>query len=141
MGLSVTKRALSHFGDSTGDWAKKKEEATPSQRMPPRQRNSKGTNVPPTASEPIGENEVASRQGGGIPLVEQEVVSEQRHARQEPDLMARMTAMLKDLEQEVRLLKEAGHRKSETIFPLLVTKMGHIQKEGQQWEEGPTLST
>lgn len=39
-------------------------------------------------------------------MVEQEVVSEQRHARQEPDLMARMTAMLKDLEQEVRLLKE-----------------------------------
>ena len=62
--------------------------------------------MPPTASKPIGENEVASRQGGGIPLVEQEVVSEQRHARQEPDPMARMTAMLKDLEQEVRLLKE-----------------------------------
>ena len=30
--------------------------------------------------------------------MEQEVVSEQRHARQEPDRMARMTAMLKDLE-------------------------------------------
>ena len=66
--------------------------------MPPRQRNSKGTNVPPTASETVGENEVASRQGGEIPLVEQEVVSEQKHARQEPDLMARMTTMLKDLE-------------------------------------------
>ena len=26
LGLSVTKKALSHFGDSTGDWAKKKEE-------------------------------------------------------------------------------------------------------------------
>ena len=38
--------------------------------------------------------------------MEQEVVSEQRHARQELDPMARMTAMLKDLEQEVRLLKE-----------------------------------
>ena len=106
LGLSVTKKALSHFGDSAGDWAKKRDEAIPSQSMPPRQRNSKGTNVPPTASKPVGENEVASRQGGGIPLVEQEVVSEQRHARQEPDLMARMTAMLKDLEQEVRLLKE-----------------------------------
>ena len=71
--------------------------------MPSRQRNNKGTNVPPTASEPVGENEVASRQRGEIPLVEQEVVSGQR---QEPDPMARMIAMLKDLEQEVRLLKE-----------------------------------
>ena len=106
LGLSVTKKALPHFGNSAGDWAKKKEEAIPSQSMPPKQRNSKGTNVPPTASEPVGENEVASRQGGGIPLVENEVISEQRHARQEPDLMARMTAMLKDLEQEVHLLKE-----------------------------------
>ena len=74
--------------------------------MPPRQRNSKGTNVPPAAFEPVGENEVASRQRGEVPLVEQEVVSGQRHARQELDPMARMTAMLKDLEQEVCLLKE-----------------------------------
>ena len=74
--------------------------------MPPRQRNSKGTNMPPTAFEPVGENEVASRQREEVPLVEQEVVSGQRHTRQESDLMARMTAMLKDLEQEVRLLKE-----------------------------------
>ena len=74
--------------------------------MPSRQRNNKGTNVPPTASEPVGENEVASRQRGEIPLVEQEVVLGQRHTRQEPDPMARMTAMLKDLKQEVRLLKE-----------------------------------
>ena len=58
------------------------------------------------ASEPVGENEVASRQRGKVPLVEQEVVSGQRHTRQEPDLMARMTAMLKDLEQEVHLFKE-----------------------------------
>ena len=89
LGLSVTKKALSHFGDSAGDWAKKKEEAILSQSMPPRQRNSKGTNAPPTASEPIEENEVVSKKGGGIPLVEQEVVSKQRHARQEPDLMPR----------------------------------------------------
>ena len=74
--------------------------------MPPRQRNSKGTNVPPTASEPMGENEVDSKQRGEVPLVEQEVVSGQRHTRQEPDLMARMTAILMDLEQEVHLLKE-----------------------------------
>ena len=92
------KKALSHFGDSTGDWVKKREEAIPSQSMPPRQKNNKGTNMPPAASEPVGENEVASRQRGEVPLMEQEVVSEQRHARQEPDPMARMTAMLKDLE-------------------------------------------
>ena len=69
------KKALSHFGNSIGDWAKKREEAIVSQNMPPRQRNSKGTNVLPTASEPAGENEVASRQRGKVPLVEQEVVS------------------------------------------------------------------
>ena len=62
--------------------------------------------MPLAASEPVGENEVASRQRGEVPLVEQEVVSGQRHARQEPNPMARMIAMLKDLEQEVRLLKE-----------------------------------
>ena len=54
--------------------------------------------MPPAASEPVGENEVASRQRGEVPLMEQEVVLEQRHIRQEPDPMARMTAMLKDLE-------------------------------------------
>ena len=70
MGLSVTKKTLSHFGDSARDWVKKREEAIPSQSMPPRQKNSKGTNVSPTASEPVGENEVASRQRGEVPLVE-----------------------------------------------------------------------
>ena len=47
-----------------------------------------------------------SRQRGEVPLVEQEVVSGQRHIGQELGLMARMIAMFKDLEQEVRLLKE-----------------------------------
>ena len=74
--------------------------------MPPRKRNNKGTNMPLAASKPVRENEIASRQRGEVPLIEQEVVSEQRHARQEPDPMAQMTAMLKDLKQEVRLLKE-----------------------------------
>ena len=55
--------------------------------------------MPPTASKPVGENEVAFRQRGEVPLVEQEVVSGQRHTRQELDAMARMTAMLKHLEQ------------------------------------------
>ena len=58
--------------------------------------------MPPATSEPVGENEVASRQRGKVPLIEQEVVSEQRNARQEPDPVAQMTAMLKDLQQEVR---------------------------------------
>ena len=62
--------------------------AVPSQRMAPRPTNSKGTNVPSVASEPIGENEVASRQRNEVPLVEQEVVSGQRRARQEPDSVA-----------------------------------------------------
>ena len=69
----------------------------PSQSKPPRPRNSKGANMPPAASEPMGENEVASRQRGEVPLTEQEVVSKQRNARQEPDPVAQMTAMLKDL--------------------------------------------
>ena len=53
--------------------------------------------MPPMAFEPVGENEVASKQRGEVPLTEQEVVSEQRNARQELDLVARMTAMLKNL--------------------------------------------
>ena len=74
--------------------------------MAPRQMNSKGNNVPLVASKPVGENEVASRQRNEVPLTGQEVVSEQRNARNEPDPVARMAAMLKDLQQEVRLLKE-----------------------------------
>ena len=53
--------------------------------------------------------------------------------------MARMTAMLKDLEQEVRLLKEG--RTQEIRDTLLVTRMGRSQKKGQQWKEEPILST
>ena len=62
--------------------------------------------MPPAAFEPMGENEVASRQRGKVPLTEQGVVSKQRNARQEPDLVAQMTAMLKDLQQKVRHLNE-----------------------------------
>ena len=100
------KKALSHFGNSTGDWVKDREEMIPSQSMPPRPRNSKGANMPPATSEPVGENEVASRQRGEVLLTKQEVMSEQRNARQEPNPVARMTAMLTDLQQEVCLLKE-----------------------------------
>ena len=66
--------------------------------MAPRQRNSKGANVPPTAFEPVGENEVAFRQRNKVPLVEQKMVSGQRRARLELDPVARMTEMLKDLQ-------------------------------------------
>ena len=64
------KKAFSHFGDSTGDWVKKREETIPSQCMPLRPRSSKDANMPPAASEPVGENEVASRQRGEVPLTE-----------------------------------------------------------------------
>ena len=64
------KKALSHFGDSARDWVKKREEAIPSLSMPPRQRTSKGTNMPRATSEPVGENEVASRERGEMPLME-----------------------------------------------------------------------
>ena len=56
------------------------------------------------ASEPVGENEVASRQRNEVPLVEQEVISRQRRVGQELDLVARMAEMLKNLQQEIRLL-------------------------------------
>ena len=102
----LKKKALLHFSDFTGDWVKKREKTIPSQSMPPRPRNSEGANMPPAASEPVGENEVASKQRGEVPLTEQEVVSEQRNARQDPDPVARMIAMLKDLQQKVCLLKE-----------------------------------
>ena len=102
----LKKKALLHFSDFTGDWVKKREKTIPSQSMPPRPRNSEGANMPPAASEPVGENEVASRQRGEVPLTEQEVVSKQRNARQDPDPVARMIAMLKDLQQKVCLLKE-----------------------------------
>ena len=48
----LKKKALSHFGDSAGDWVKEREETIPSQSMPPRPRNSKGANMPPATIEP-----------------------------------------------------------------------------------------
>ena len=65
--------------------------------MPPRPRNSKCANMPPAASEPVGENEVASRKRGEVPLTEQKATLKQRNARQEPDPVTQMTAILKDL--------------------------------------------
>ena len=59
--------------------------------MTPRLRNRKGTNLPPTTLEPLGENKVASRQ---------------RNERVEPDPMVWMVEIMKDLQQEIHLLKE-----------------------------------
>ena len=66
----LKKKALLHFGNFAGDWVKKREETILSQSMPPRPRNSKGANMPPVASELVGENEVTSRQRGEVPLTE-----------------------------------------------------------------------
>ena len=61
LGLDTVKKRASHFGDFTGDWVKEREKVVHSQSMAPRQRNSKGANVPLAASELVEENEVASR--------------------------------------------------------------------------------
>ena len=103
-----------------GIWVKKRKEAVPSQSMAPRPRNSKGTNGPPAAFKLVEENEVASRQRNEVPLVEQEVVSGQRHAGQEPDPVARMTEMLKDLQQEICHLKEGKTQEIRDNVPLVV---------------------
>ena len=98
MGLGIVQKGPTHFGNFAGDWVKEREEAFPSQSITPRLRNSKGTNVPPVAYELVGEDEVASRQRNEVPLVEQEVISGQRHAGQELDPVAQMAKMLKDLQ-------------------------------------------
>ena len=137
----LKKKALLHFSDFTGDWVKKREKTIPSQSMPPKPRNCKGANMPLAASEPVGENEVASRQRGEVPLTEQEVVSEQSNTRNEPDPATRMIAMLKDLQQEVCFLKEGKTQEVRDNAPLWATKIGPSQREGRQWEGEPTPST
>ena len=97
--------------------------------MAPRQRNSKGTNVPPAAFEPVGENEVASRQRNEVPSVEQEVVSGQRSARQEPNPVARMAEMLKALQQEIHLLKEGRTQEIRDNVPPMINQ-DRAQLEG-----------
>ena len=60
-------------------------------------------------------------------------MSGQRHTRQEPDLIARMTAMLKDLEQEVHLLKEGRTQEIRDNVP----PTGH--QDGTQPEGGSAV--
>ena len=57
------------------------------------------------------------------------VALEQRNARQEPDLVAQMTAMLKDLQQEVSLLKEGKMKEVRDNAPL-VGNQDRTQPEG-----------
>ena len=97
--------------------------------MASRQRNSKGNNVPPTASEPVGENEVASKQRNEVPLVEQEVVLGQRHERYEPDPVAPIAEMLKDLQQGICLLKEGRTQEIRDNVPPMVNQ-DSAQPEG-----------
>ena len=74
------------------------------------------------ASKLVGENEVAFRQRNEVPLVKQEVVSRQRRARQEPNLMARMAKMLKDLQQKIRLLKKGRAQEIRDNVPPVVNQ-------------------
>ena len=71
---TVQKKEPTLKGDSARDWAKMKEGVVLSQSMAPRPRNSKGNNMPPAASELVGENEMTSRKRNEEPLVEHEVV-------------------------------------------------------------------
>ena len=95
-----------------------------------RLRNSKGTNVPPAASKPVGKNEVASRQRNEVPLMEQEVVSGQRCGVQELGPVAQMAEMMKDLQQEICLLKEGRTQEIKDNAPLWSTKREPSQREG-----------
>ena len=88
--------------------------------------------MPPVVSEPVEENEVGSRQRNEVPLVEQEVVSRQRRGVQKLDPMARMAKMMKDLQQEIRLLKEGMTQEIRDNAPLWSTKRKPNQKEGRQ---------
>ena len=126
MGLGAIQKELSHFGDSTGDWVKEREETVPSQSMAPRPRNNKGTNVPSTASEPIGENEVASRQRNEGPLVEQKVILRQRRAGQELDPVE----CRKICSKRSAFSKRVGPKKLGTTSPLWSTRTEPNQREG-----------
>ena len=68
--MGSVQKEPSHFDDSTRDWIREREEAIPSQSMALRPRNNKGTNVPPTTSKPVGENEVVFKQRNEVSLVE-----------------------------------------------------------------------
>ena len=105
--------------------------------MAPRPRNSKGINMPPAASEPMEENEVASRQRNEVPLVEHEVILRQRCEVQKLDTKARMAEMMKHLQQEIRLLKEGKTQEIRDNAPPMVNQE-RAQPEGGPAVEGET---
>ena len=72
---------------------------------------------------------MASRQRNEVPLVEHEVVSGQRCARQEPNLVARMAEMLKNLQQEICFLKECRTQEIRDNVPPVVNQ-DKAQPEG-----------
>ena len=57
-----------------------------------------------------------------MPPVEQEVVLGQRRPRQEPDPVARMVEMLKDLQQEICLFKEGRTQEIRDNVPPVVNQ-------------------
>ena len=71
--------------------------------MASRLRKNKGTNLPPVASEPVGENEMASRQRNEVSLAEHKIASGPRCKMWEPDPMVQMAETMKDLQQEIHL--------------------------------------
>ena len=71
-----------------------------------------------------------------MPLVEQEVVSEQRRARQESDPVAQMAEMLKDLQQEIRLLKKGRTQEIRDNVPFVVNQDKAQPVEGSVVEGG-----
>ena len=56
------KKALSHFGDSTRDRVKERKEKNPFPEHASKTKEQQSANMPPMASEPVRENEVAVRQ-------------------------------------------------------------------------------
>ena len=70
-----------------------------------------------------------------MPLVEQEVVSGQWSARQEPDPVARIVEMLKYLQQEIYLLKEGRTQEIRDDVPPMVNQE-RAQPEGGSIVEG-----
>ena len=104
-----------------------------------RPRNSKDIDVPPIASKPVGENEVASKQRNEVPLVEHEVILGQRCEVQELDPMARMTEMMKDLQQEICLLKEGRTQEIRDNAPPMVNQEKAQPKGGFAVKGGANL--
>ena len=62
--------------------------------------------------------------------MEHEVILRQRHEVQELDPMARMAKMMKDLQQEIRLLKEGRTQEIRDNAPPMVNQERPSRREG-----------